>query len=61
MYCLAYGGHGCFDAYKPVPQPVYAYTVDLATLQALGIPTDPATLAALGIQVTPVAPTYAVQ
>lgn len=61
LYCLAYGGHGCFDAYKPVPQPVYAYTVDLATLQALGIPTDPATLAALGIQVTPVVPTYSVQ
>lgn len=61
LYCLAYGGHGCFDAYKPVPQPVYTYTIDLATLQALGIPTDPATLAALGIQVTPVVPTYSVQ
>jgi len=53
LYCLAYGGHGCFDAFKPVQLQI----VDQATLamwQAMGIPTDPATLAALGFQAAPV-------
>lgn len=52
LYCLAYGGHGCFDAYKPV-QLVMVDQATLAMWSAMGIPTDPATLAALGFQAAP--------
>lgn len=53
LYCLAYGGHGCFDAYKPV-QLVLVDQATLALWKSMGIPTDPATLAALGFQAAPV-------
>lgn len=50
LYCLVYGGHGCFDAYKPAPQLIPVDQATLAAWAAMGIPTDPATLAALGYQ-----------
>jgi hypothetical protein len=53
VYCLVYGGHGCFDAYKPAPQLIPVDQATLAAWAAMGIPTDPVTLAALGFQAVP--------
>lgn len=53
LYCLAYGGHGCFDAFKPVVQLIPVDQATLAAWAAMGIPTDPATLAVLGYRAVP--------
>lgn len=53
LYCLAYGGHGCFDAFKPAVQLIPVDQATLAAWAAMGIPTDPATLAVLGYRAAP--------
>lgn len=61
LYALAYGGHGCFDAYKPLPALIPVDQATLAVWASMGIPTDPATLAMLGFQAVPAVPAAPVQ